>query len=85
MTETENAQFLKRFEFSAVTFFQRKVVHECILILSWYIRRVKFDSIDVHPVEKALIVFYRIEAILLSQDGEPVAGEKRVLLCKITP
>jgi len=41
-------------------------------------RRIKFDSVDVHPVEKALVVFYRIEAILLSQEGEAVAGEKRV-------
>jgi hypothetical protein len=44
----------------------------------FFYRRIKFDSIDVHPVEKALIVFYRIEAVLLSQDGEAVAGEKRV-------
>ncbi|KZS21217.1 Kinesin-associated protein 3 [Daphnia magna] len=41
-------------------------------------RRIKFDSIDVHPIEKALVVFYRIEAMLLSSDGEPVTGEKRV-------
>ena len=41
-------------------------------------RRIKFDSVDVHPVEKALVVFYRIEAVLLSQEGEAVAGEKRV-------
>jgi len=40
-------------------------------------RRIKFDSVDVHPVEKALVVFYRIEAVLLSQEGEAVAGEKR--------
>nr|CAG4641607.1 EOG090X049M [Eurycercus lamellatus] len=40
-------------------------------------RRIKFDSVDVHPVEKALVVFYRIEAVLLSQDGEAMAGEKR--------
>lgn len=40
-------------------------------------RRIKFDSIDVHPIEKALVVFYRIEAMLLSSDGEPVTGEKR--------
>nr|CAG4649243.1 EOG090X049M [Scapholeberis mucronata] len=40
-------------------------------------RRIKFDSVDVHPIEKALIVFYRVEAIILSQDGEPMAGEKR--------
>lgn len=40
-------------------------------------RRIKFDSVDVHPIEKALVVFYRIEAILLSQEGEAVAGEKR--------
>jgi len=32
----------------------------------------------VHPVEKALVVFYRIEAFLLSNDGEAMAGEKRV-------
>lgn len=42
------------------------------------LRRIKFDSIDVHPIEKALVVFYRIEAMLLSSDGEPVTGEKRV-------
>jgi len=48
--------------------------------LFYFFRRIKFDSVDVHPVEKALIVFYRIEAILLSQDGEAVAGEKRVFI-----
>ena len=62
-------QFSLRFSFSYF-----------ILLFSICCRRIKFDSVDVHPVEKALVVFYRIEAILLSRDGEEVAGERRVII-----
>nr|CAG4651737.1 EOG090X049M [Triops cancriformis] len=40
-------------------------------------RRVRLDSIDVHPVDKALVVSYELEATVLSEDGEPLVGEKK--------
>ena len=50
-----------------------------IMLKNWLTnRRMKFDSVDVHPVEKALVVFYRIEAVAVSPNGETVAGEKKV-------
>ncbi|ESN90663.1 hypothetical protein HELRODRAFT_70921 [Helobdella robusta] len=40
-------------------------------------RRITAGSIDVHPVEKALVVNYEVEAVILSESGEPVLGDKK--------
>ncbi len=32
---------------------------------------------DVHPVEKALVVYYETEATILGESGDPVIGDKK--------
>lgn len=79
MCDSDNAQYLKRYiEYKPFLFEYCLKIEIFTFYQNQKPRRIKFDSVDVHPIEKALIVFYRIEAILLSQDGEPMAGEKRV-------
>lgn len=40
-------------------------------------RKVKGGNIDVHPSEKALIVHYEVEAMILGEMGDPVLGERK--------
>ena len=40
-------------------------------------RRVKGGSIDAHPTEKAIIVNYELEAVILGEMGEPMLGERK--------
>lgn len=40
-------------------------------------KKLTGGSIDVHPTEKALVVNYEVEAIILSELGAPVLGEKK--------
>uniref|UniRef100_A0A8V5HGJ5 Uncharacterized protein n=1 Tax=Melopsittacus undulatus TaxID=13146 RepID=A0A8V5HGJ5_MELUD len=40
-------------------------------------RKVKGGNIDVHPSEKALIVHYEVEAMILGETGDPVLGERK--------
>nr|CAG4640776.1 EOG090X049M [Eulimnadia texana] len=40
-------------------------------------RRVRFDSIDVHPTEKALIIFYDIYVISYHEDGSTLGNERK--------
>lgn len=41
-------------------------------------RKIKVGSLDVHPVEKALVVNYELEATILGQLGDPMLGDKKV-------
>jgi hypothetical protein len=38
---------------------------------------VKGGNIDVHPVEKALVVNYELEATILGEQGDPMLGERK--------
>ena len=40
-------------------------------------RRVKGGNIDAHPTEKAIIVNYELEAVILGEMGEPMLGERK--------
>ncbi|KAI5748674.1 hypothetical protein M8J76_001126 [Diaphorina citri] len=40
-------------------------------------KRVKSGNIDVHPTEKALLVNYELEAIILGENGKPMIGDKK--------
>ncbi|XP_069794319.1 kinesin-associated protein 3a isoform X1 [Narcine bancroftii] len=40
-------------------------------------RKVKGGNIDVHPVEKALIVHYEVEATILGEMGNAMLGERK--------
>ena len=40
-------------------------------------KKVTVDTIDVHPTEKALVVNYEVEAVILSEFGAPVLGDKK--------
>lgn len=40
-------------------------------------KRVKSGTIDVHPTEKALIVNYELEAIIVGENGKPMIGDKK--------
>uniref|UniRef100_A0A8D8M8X6 Kinesin-associated protein 3 n=1 Tax=Cacopsylla melanoneura TaxID=428564 RepID=A0A8D8M8X6_9HEMI len=40
-------------------------------------KRVKSGTIDVHPTEKALIVNYELEALILEENGKPMIGDKK--------
>ncbi|KAM4654763.1 kinesin-associated protein 3 isoform 2-T2 [Amazona ochrocephala] len=40
-------------------------------------RKVKGGNIDVHPSEKALVVHYEVEAMILGEMGDPVLGERK--------
>ena len=40
-------------------------------------KKMTGGSIDVHPTEKALVVNYEVEAMILSEIGAPVLGEKK--------
>ena len=40
-------------------------------------RKVKGGSIDAHPTEKAIVVNYEVEAVILGPLGEPMLGERK--------
>uniref|UniRef100_A0A5K3G0X1 DUF1716 domain-containing protein n=1 Tax=Mesocestoides corti TaxID=53468 RepID=A0A5K3G0X1_MESCO len=40
-------------------------------------KRVRGGHVDVHPFEKALVVFYEAEATILGELGDPVIGDKK--------
>ncbi|XP_006005529.1 kinesin-associated protein 3a isoform X2 [Latimeria chalumnae] len=40
-------------------------------------RKVKGGNIDVHPMEKALVVHYEVEATILGEMGDPMLGERK--------
>ncbi|KAK6618968.1 hypothetical protein RUM44_003349 [Polyplax serrata] len=40
-------------------------------------RKIRSGSIDVHPTEKALVVNYELEALILGEMGDPMLGDKK--------
>ena len=52
-----------------------KLPDKSALILN---RKVKSGAIDVHPTEKALVVNYELEAVILGELGDPMHGDKKV-------
>lgn len=44
-----------------------------------FCRKIKSGAIDVHPTEKALVVNYELEAVILGELGDPMHGDKRVI------
>ena len=49
----------------------------CFDGISILFRRVKGGSIDAHPTEKAIVVNYELEAVILGEMGEPMLGERK--------
>lgn len=45
----------------------------CTLFLS----RVLDGRLDVHPSRSAIVVFYEVEAVVLTEFGEPVATDRK--------
>jgi hypothetical protein len=41
-------------------------------------RKIRSRSIDVHPSEKALVVNYELEALILGDLGDPLLGDRKV-------
>lgn len=41
-------------------------------------RKIRSRSIDVHPTEKALVVNYELEALILGDLGDPLLGDRKV-------
>jgi hypothetical protein len=46
-------------------------------IIFFFCRRTKGGAVDVHPTEKALIVYYEVEATILGENGNAMIGEKK--------
>ena len=42
-----------------------------------YLRRIRTDSLDVHPTEKAIVVNYELEASLVGDLGDTMLEESR--------
>ncbi|KAK4475956.1 hypothetical protein MN116_001194 [Schistosoma mekongi] len=40
-------------------------------------RKIRGGSIDVHPIEKALVVHYETEATILGELGNPMVGDRK--------
>ncbi|KAL0273934.1 UNVERIFIED_CONTAM: hypothetical protein PYX00_006494 [Menopon gallinae] len=40
-------------------------------------RKIRSGSIDVHPTEKALVVNYELEALILGEMGDPMLGDRK--------
>lgn len=51
-----------------------------ILILIF--RKVRSGTLDVHPTEKALVVNYDVEALILGELGDPMLGDRKVRFLK---
>lgn len=41
-------------------------------------RKVRSGTLDVHPTEKALVVNYDVEALILGELGDPMLGDRKV-------
>lgn len=42
------------------------------------LRKVRSGTLDVHPTEKALVVNYDVEALILGELGDPMLGDRKV-------
>lgn len=40
---------------------------------------MRSGSLDVHPTEKALVVNYDVEALILGELGDPMLGDRKVI------
>lgn len=38
---------------------------------------MKGGTIDVHPTDKAIVVHYELEAMILGELGDPMMGERK--------
>lgn len=45
-------------------------------------RKVRSGTLDVHPTEKALVVNYDVEALILGELGDPMLGDRKVRYLK---
>lgn len=45
-------------------------------------RKVRSGTLDVHPTEKALVVNYDVEALILGELGDPMLGDRKVCFFK---
>lgn len=44
----------------------------------FYFRKIRSGNLDVHPTEKALVVNYDVEALILGELGDPMLGDRKV-------
>lgn len=44
-----------------------------------YFRKIRSGTLDVHPTEKALVVNYDVEALILGELGDPMLGDRKVM------
>lgn len=54
---------------------------ECSKLIYFFIfifRKVRSGTLDVHPTEKALVVNYDVEALILGELGDPMLGDRKV-------
>lgn len=53
----------------------------CLSCLTYfsYFRKVRSGNLDVHPTEKALVVNYDVEALILGELGDPMLGDRKVI------
>lgn len=42
-------------------------------------RKIRSGTLDVHPTEKALVVNYDVEALILGELGDPMLGDRKVM------
>lgn len=50
-------------------------INDCLICLN---RKVRSGNLDVHPTEKALVVNYDVEALILGELGDPMLGDRKV-------
>lgn len=48
------------------------------IFLIFIFRKVRSGTLDVHPTEKALVVNYDVEALILGELGDPMLGDRKV-------
>lgn len=49
-----------------------------IYFFTFIFRKVRSGTLDVHPTEKALVVNYDVEALILGELGDPMLGDRKV-------
>lgn len=56
-----------------------RYIYEIIVhSLTYSNRKVRSGNLDVHPTEKALVVNYDVEALILGELGDPMLGDRKV-------
>ncbi|KYM82410.1 Kinesin-associated protein 3 [Atta colombica] len=54
-----------------------RILTEIEIAVNLFIRKVRSGTLDVHPTEKALVVNYDVEALILGELGDPMLGDRK--------